>query len=166
MKTPLLLHAYNHIVFPSVVMAGNDTGDTAHTDIHNPLLIAEIGFKQGIFRLQGDWQYIMSCNKHVQPAWLAQHNHTVTIEGNILPSGTIDLADSSNDGAVFIVEGRIKDKAGSASCSGLLVLDKKNGYNKQGAESWHISFYIYDDNGCEVALKIPVLLYTTGSQLN
>jgi len=164
MKAPVLLKTFNHAVFPAAVIAGNELTDSSQAS----LLTANINFEQGIFRLEGDWHFMMTSNKHVQPEWFNYHTERVDIEANIYPGLTIDLSDDDSDGAVFVLEGNIKDNGNLATCSGLMVLDKMTGNDETMADTWNISLYIYESNNgdCEIAFKIPVTVYPLNQWMN
>ena len=164
MEVPILLKTCNHEVFTSAVIAGKELCDSAQPS----LLTATINFELGSFRLEGDWQFMMTANKHAQPEWSNCYSERITVDASIYPGLTIDLSDDENDGAVFILEGNIRDNDNLAACSGLLVLDKITEGCKQAAGKWNISFYIYDNGNedCEIAFKIPVYVFPSDSRLN
>jgi hypothetical protein len=170
MKGPILLKKFNHVIFPSAVITAKETtaGSTDY-DNHGSSLTADINFEQGTFEVKGDWHFLMTCNKHTQPEWFNYHTRSVRIDGSIYPSFTVDLNDNLNDGAVFILEGNIRDHHNTGSaCSGLLILDKIAQNNNPSADTWNISFYLYDNSNedCEIAFKIPVFAGQPNSKLN
>jgi len=167
MKAPVSLKTFTHVVYSSAVMAGKEPVQGIHNENNASLLTADINFEQGIFRLEGDWHYMMTCNKHTEPGWFNYHQQRITIKAGICPGCSIDLLDDNNDGAVFIIEGNIKDNNDLTACSGLLVLDKTTGNNRD-VDTWNISFYLYDNDNddVEIAIKIPVLVYPPETRLN
>ncbi|MEP6750174.1 MAG: hypothetical protein ABJB86_20715 [Bacteroidota bacterium] len=161
MKAPILLKTYAHSIFSSELTMVKDTLKIGNQyDIDTASLAVEIDFEKGTFSIEGDWHLMINCNKHVQPEWLDYHTQRVNIAASIFPSCTIDLSDQDNDGAVFVLEGSIKDDENNLStCSGLLILDKETVSNNLAADAWKISFYLYDNSNedCEITLKIPVI---------
>ncbi len=171
MKAPILLKTFIHTIFSSPVIAAKESREGSNDyENHTPSLTADINFEQGSFRVEGDWHFMMTCNKHAQPEWFDYHTRSVSIEGSIYPSFTVDLTDDNNDGAVFILEGNVKDNQNKDSaCSGLLVVDRIFQHTKQFVDAWNISFYLYDNNSnedCEIAFKIPVFVCRSNIKLN
>jgi hypothetical protein len=164
MKAPVLLKTFNHAVFASAVL----TGSAPENSFQPSLLTADINFEEGSFRLEGDWHFMMVSNKHAQPGWFNCHTERINIEASIYPGSSIDLSDDDNDGAVFILEGNIKDSNNFTACSGLLVLDKLTEQHNHAGATWNISFYLYDSNNddCEIAFKIPVAVCPADTRLN
>src|SRR5450432_2158387 len=110
MKTPLLLKTCSHSIFSPAVIAAKVSAEENHPyDNQAPSVTATIDFENGNFKLEGDWHFMMTCNKHAEPEWFNYHTSKVCIETSIYPSSIIDLSDYKNDGAVFILEGNIKD---------------------------------------------------------
>jgi hypothetical protein len=166
MKAPILLKTFSHSVvaaaFSSVVIASKELTEGYN---YPASLTADIDFEHGSFSIEGDWHFMMTCNRHAEPAWFDFHKQRVSIEGSIYPGFIIDLSDDNNDGAVFILEGNIKDVNNNISaCSGLLVLDKIIENNSLAVDTWNISLYLYDNSNedCEIALKIPVFVSHAG----
>jgi len=125
---------------------------------HLPLMKVAIDFENGLLRLEGDWQFMMTSNKHNEANWFTYHRERVKIETLICPALAINLNDPSSDGLVFLLEGSIKKSTCLSTCSGLLVIDKAYGSNDAISDQWNISFYLYDvqfDN-CEIKFKLPV----------
>lgn len=165
MKAPILLKTFSHsAVAAAFSSVATGTKELPEGDNHRSPLTAGIDFECGRFSIEGDWHYMMTCNRHAEQASFDFHKQRVSIEGSIYPGFTIDLSDDNNDGAVFILEGNIKDiNNQSSACSGLMVLDKIIENNTLAVDTWNISIYLYDNSNedCEIALKIPVFVSHT-----
>ncbi|HMC87816.1 MAG TPA: hypothetical protein VKI61_19970 [Chitinophagaceae bacterium] len=167
MKKQILLKQFTHTILPSAVIAAKELTTGSEHYPNDPLaLTVDIDFEKGNVKLEGDWHFMMTCNRDAEPAWFNYHTGKVCIEAGILPSSVINLADEKNDGVVFVLEGNIKDISNNVNaCFGLLVLNKIAGPDKMKSGLWHICFYLYDNSNeeCEIAFKLPV--YVSRSEL-
>ncbi len=168
MKQPILLKTFNYSMLPSAMIVAKEGMQGHQYDEHTSLFTLDINFEQASFNLEGDWHFMISAGKCAEPGWYDSHLQRVNIEGSIYPGNIIDLSDNNNDGAVFVMDGNIKDGATLANCSGLLVLDKIAENNEPLADAWNISLYLYDaaHEDCEIALKIPVFVNKANGRFN
>ena len=167
MKTPALFKKFNYSIAPVALANKTVTSNNAGSN-EASLVNVTIDFEQEDFSLEGDWQYMMSSNKHAEKNWFNCHQQRVSIKANIYPGLAIDLSDDNNDGQVFIIEGTIKDDDNTGSCSGLLVLDKIATSDKANTSKWNMSFYLYDTahDDCEISFRFPVYGRPTNELLN
>lgn len=165
MKRPILLKQFRYSIPPSV-FALTRVKKSHFVAEHIPLMKVVIDFENGDLKMQGDWHFMMTSNKHNEATWFDYHKERVQIEAAIYASVAINLNDPENDGLVFPLEGRIRDGKYVGSCSGLLVLDNARGWNGLISDQWNISIYLYDlqFNDCEIKFKLPV--YTTTGNKN
>jgi hypothetical protein len=49
------------------------------------------------------------------------HSKRVEINMNMFPRGTINIEDSTNDGVILFLEGKVADDQQSNTCTGMLV---------------------------------------------
>jgi hypothetical protein len=169
MKQEILLRHYECSIFPSMLVTA--TMDAKH--VHNfseskPLADVKLDFEEGVFLMEGDWQFIIASNNHSEQSWFACHKERIKVEASICPSHIINLADESNDGFVFALDGTITDGGNMSFCSGLLVLDNVKKRNGTMTSEWSFTFYIYDsmNDDCEIRLKLPLHIMTTKGVLN
>ncbi len=151
-----LFKQFNYCVSPAALPAKYSENKSAC--IPSSLVNVNIDFEHENFKLEGDWQYMISSNKHAEENWFDCHKQRVSVEANIYPGLAIDLTDDKNDGLVFIIEGIIKDETNTGNCTGLLVLDKEIAIDEPTINKWNLSFYLYDNTNsdCEIAFKLPV----------
>ena len=165
MKKPILLKQFRYVI-PTSVFALARVKKNHFVAEHIPLMKVVIDFENGDLKMEGDWHFMMTSNKHNEANWIDYHKERVQIETAIYSSLVINLNDPENDGLVFPLEGHIRDGNSLGSCSGLLVLDNARGRNGLISDQWNISVYLYDlqFNDCEIKFKLPV--YTTTDNKN
>jgi hypothetical protein len=157
MKGQLLLKQIEYFIpASSLAMAGLNENHIAAE--HLPLMKVNIDFENGVFRLEGDWQFMMASNKYNEASSFSYHRERVKIETAVYPAFAINLNDPYCDGLVLPLEGSIKDGNYLGSCSGLLVIDNVRRSNGLISNQWNISFYLYDlqFEYCEIKFIIPV----------
>jgi len=140
-----------------------------HADTEQTCLIkVSMNFTEGKFTLVGDWQHLISANKHNELVCSCYHRKKVKIETDIYPSLVIDLEDVDNDGLLFSLQGSVTDEDRIGSCSGLLVLDNVRDSKGDIGNQWNVSFYLYDHcfENCEITFKLPVFADRKSSEAN
>lgn len=165
---PVLFKTFDYSIATSAITTTMKMMENYQPDKQMPLVNIKINFEEGIFKLEGDWHFMMASNKHAEQGWLACHKQRVSIDAVVFPNCAIDLSDGNNDGLVFAIDGCIHDGDNRGTCSGLLILDKLNGNSKTGGSNWNISFYLYDNanDDCEITFKIPVYAQPADGSLN
>ena len=165
MKKPILLKQFGYSIQPSVFALASVKKSHIVAE-HMPLMKLVIDFENGDLKMEGDWHFMMTSNKHNESSWFDYHKGRVQIETAIYSSSVINLNDPENDGLVFPLDGHIRDGNYIGSCSGLLVLDNARGRNGLISDQWNISVYLYDlqFNDCEIKFKLPV--YTAKANRN
>jgi hypothetical protein len=132
------------------------------------LIKIRIDFVEGKFRLDGDWQFMMTSNKNNESIWLSCHRERVTIATDIYPTLAINLEEPDIDGVLFSLQGSIADDNSISFCSGLLAIDNVHNGNDFVKDQWNISFYLYDSRfeDCEISFKLPVYVDKNKSYKN
>jgi hypothetical protein len=160
MQTNNLLHNFEYAVFPPVSCDSYKEIIEGQVAAQLPILSVRVNFQIGRLVLEGDWRFLMACNKNALPHWLLSHLGRIRIDANIYPAGAIDLVDLNSDGLLYPVEGVINDGSSINFCSGLIVLDRRETNPAVHAHEWTICFNLYDyeaDNS-EITFALPVYL--------
>lgn len=157
MKSALFLKQFEYAIPPSA-LALVSLKDNHIVAQFLQLMHVVFDFEDGIMKLEGNWQFMMSSNKHNEANWFTCHRDRVKIEAAIFPALPINLCDPASDGLVLPIEGNINDGESIGACSGLIVIDNVRGKDGLCSNQWNISFYIYDlqFDYCEISFRIPV----------
>ncbi|MFM9911175.1 MAG: hypothetical protein ACKVOW_17680 [Chitinophagaceae bacterium] len=167
MKQALLLKQFNYTIPASALALALVNKNHVVAEIL-PLMNVNIDFENGVLNLEGDWQFMIACNKHNEKNWLKYHRERVAIQVAIYADVEINLNNSYMDGLVLALEGSIKDGNCLSSCSGMLVIDNERGNNGLLSKEWFISFYLYDlqFEDCEIKFKLPLYQTTINETSN
>lgn len=160
MKKQLLLKKFEYVI-PASALSLAVVNRKYIPPAHLPLMKVIIDFENGQLKLEGDWQFMMTANKHNDANCLSFHRERVKIETSIYSKLVLDLDDPYSDGLVLPLEGSINDRSFASPCTGLLVIDNAGDSNRLISDQWAISFYLYDiqfDNS-EIKFRLP--LYQT-----
>lgn len=169
MKQPILLNKYKYTIpVSALALAEVNHKSTKVFARHLPLMKVLIDFEKGSLKLEGDWQFMLSANKHNQPGWFRYYRERVFIDTVICPAGAINLNDHCSDGLLFPLEGTVADGTCTSSCSGLLVIDNERDSKGGISNNWNISFYLYDlqFEECEINFKLPLYIDNTDEPEN
>lgn len=159
MKQPILLQQFDYSIPASSLALAVINNNHAVAE-HLPLMKVTIDFENGLFKLEGDWQFMIKSNRQNEASWIRYHGERVSIKMDICSEAKIDLANPYCDGYIAALEGTIKDGNNLSSSSGLLVIDNVRNVKGLISNHWTISFYLYDLqlDDCEIKFKLP--LYT------
>ena len=171
MKQNLVLNTFEYSIVPSSVMMPdmcmNETGFMLQ---QLPLLSVWIDFEKGVFKVEGDWHYMVASNKHSGASWYSFRKGRVKIEASLFKSFMVNVntEEYKNDGMVFPFKGTINDGNSPGNCSGLIVINDNNGGNCLLNNQWSILFCLYDCqfDSCEIIFKLPVYIHGMNADLN
>jgi len=166
MKEQPGLKNFEYSIFPVSRKLASAVDEYGHTG-HSPLMHVKIDFKEGLFFLRGDWEYLIQSNKQAEEDWKFLHRQSVQISMSVYPSCIIDLKKFTSEGLILSMDGYLKDGIQSIPCMGMLLFDNLFNGQEQVVNYWHLMFYLYENGSgySEIKFRLPLCL-TTGIPKN
>jgi len=161
MKQPVYLKSFEY----SIPKSEKDFSDRGYlygeyAEMHLPLVKVNIDFENKWLVLESNGFTTKSSSSNIERTQFDFGKKRIRVNANIYCGLDINLAGSSGDELVFLLEGIMDDGESISPCSGLLVIDTATGRYESAGKEYDLRVYLYDNNDEDKEIKLDLMMYS------